>query len=107
MQSFYYYSQVTSTSLAFPVAQWSEHGLMSRSWVEFPSGTQNFFPHVIIPFIIIFLVSSECIDPTVASAFVTDIMMISTKWGGKSNNYYIKVPEWTSVCLLTQYNTEN
>ena len=80
---------------------------MSRSRVEFPAGTQNFFPHVIIPFIIIFLVSSECIDPTVAFPFVTNIMMISTKWGGKSNNYYIKVPEWTSVCLLTQYNTEN
>ena len=63
---------------------------MSRSWVKFPSGTQNFFPHVIIPFIIIFLVSIKCIDPTVAFPFVTDTM-ISSKCGGKSNNYYIKV----------------
>ena len=81
---------------------------MSRSWVKFPSGTQNVFPHVIIPFIIIFLVSSECIDSMVAFPFVTDTMMISTKCGGKSNNYYIKVPRVDKcVCLLTQYNTEN
>ena len=70
---------------------------MSRSRVNFPSGTQNSFPHAIIPFIIIFLVRIKCIDPTVAFPFVTDTMMISPKCGGKSNNYYIKVHRFLST----------